>query len=120
MCRCTVKGCTDVCCEYVSLSVAQIADSRADTVITRALIRAELLKFFGIEIIRMRVKRVQHSVDGGFNNYVVIHLSAGNVICFDDRKSLANIALNGLTCDRFVGSGCCSRPLPGPACNCTL
>ena len=58
------------------------------------MVGAELFEFLSVEVIGMRVKRVKHSVDRGFKNVIVIDLFTGNMVSFNDSKSLRDISFD--------------------------
>src|SRR5690606_37567006 len=76
----------------LSVRVGKIADRRSDTVIAGTLVRSELFEFLCIEIVRMRVEPVQHTVNSRFEYRVVIDLFAENVVVLDHGQGFGKIA----------------------------
>src|SRR5688500_18783141 len=106
VCRGTVKRRSNICGHNLAIRIGQVADRRSDTVITGALLRTELLKFLCIEIVRMRIERMEHAVDRRLEYLVIVDLFAHRVVLLDHGQSLGEIALDLLS--RYFGAFCVS------------
>ena len=66
------------------------------------MLGTELLKFFCVEIVRVRIERVEHAVDRGLKDLVIIDLLARSVILLDHSECLSEIVLDLL--GRYLGA----------------
>ncbi len=80
VCRCGVECCTNISGYDLAVRVAEVADRCTNAIVAGTLVRPELLEFLCIEIVRMRIKGMQHSVDRRFKDFIVIELFADNMI----------------------------------------
>ena len=118
MCGGVFESCANVSGDDLTVRVAEVSDRRPDTKITRRLIRAKLFELFRIKVVRVRIERMEHPVDRRFYNVIVIDLFTGNMVSFNDSKSLRDISFDIFGLYYFAGRGLrgCRRPsvtLPG-------